>query len=159
MSEDKKLKRLFIEVDIANKYNQWQIDSGIDACMNLSDFEGKTKDFFWKIICNARFEAKLFDYIKEADEIYMHTSIIPIVGGTELGSPELWNGMMKKAMSVGLVGKKIFNANDYKSIYWSNLDRQLLKNAFAKNELFVADGLKWKKINISQLLKDKYAWR
>lgn len=155
MSKATKIKRLFIEVDIANQYNKWQIDSGIDACLDMSDFEGKQKDFFWKIICNARFEKKLFDYIKEADEVYMHTSIMPIIGGTDIGSPELWNGMMKKAIAIGLSGKKIYNANDYKNIYWSNVDMALLKKAFSKNELYCADGLKWKRINIPQLLKDK----
>lgn len=159
MATKNKIKRIFIEVDINNKFNSWEIESGIDGCMDLSNFEGKKEEFFWKIICDARFEKKLFDYIKEADEVYMHTSIIPIVGGTELGSPELWNGMMKKAIEAGLEGKKIFNANDYKNIYWSNVSKDLLKNAFSKNELFVADGLKWKKINIPTLLKDKHAWR
>jgi hypothetical protein len=150
--------RIFIEVDIMNDYNKDSIESGIDACLDLSHADNKMKasQFFDQIICDARFHPNLFEAIKGADEVYMHTSIWPIVGGTNLGSPELWNGMMKMAVEQCIAGKKIFNAHPLKGIEWRNLNLKLFREAFKANRLFVAadDYSGWKKVSVPTIIKE-----
>lgn len=145
--------RIFIEVDRLNEYSKWEIDAGIDACAQLWDTE--TKGFFDNIIYDARFYENLFEEIQKADEIYMNTAIQPLIGGTHMGSPELWNGMMELAIEHQLTGKKVYNARTYKDIEWRNLDKKLLDQAFKKNFLYVAaeDYSKWEQVDIDKLLR------
>ncbi len=150
------MKRLFIEVHKTNEHNKWELDDSVDTCQELSGIKGN--DFFWKIIDNARFEPNLFEYIKEADEIYMSTAIIPLVHGTDIGSPELWNSMMQAAIKHNITGKKIFNQREYGHIQWDNLDKKLLDGAFKKNYLYVMDTEceKWEQVDVDTLLREKF---
>jgi hypothetical protein len=127
------IKRLFIEIDSRNSHNDWKIESSLDGIQETS--KNESKDFWWKIVDNARREENLFNFIKEADEIYMDTAIVPLVFGTSIGSPELWNNMMCLATEHKLSEKQIFIHRLYKDIQWSNLDKKLLKKAFKKNFL------------------------
>lgn len=149
------IRRLFIEVAPSNDYNKWELESSLDGCQDLSGIDGD--NFWWKVVSEARFEPNLFQYIMEADEIYMSTAIMPLVYGTSIGSPELWNKMMKLAVEHNVTGKQIFNQRIYKDIEWGNLDKKLLDAAFKKNFLYVAsdDSDKWEQVDIDKLLKQK----
>lgn len=149
------IKRLFIEVAPANDYNKWELDSSLDGCQDLSGIDDE--NFWWKVVSEARFEPNLFQYILEADEIYMSTAIMPLVAYTSIGSPDLWNTMMKLSVEHNVTGKKIFNQRVYKDIEWGNLDKKLLDAAFKTNFLYVAsdDYDKWAQVDIDKVLKIK----
>lgn len=146
-----KPKRLFIEIAPGNEYNKWELDSSMGHCQDLSGIDDKK--FWWKVVTEARFEPNLFKYIQQADEIYMNTSIMPLVTGTSVGSPEMWDKMMKLAVEHNLKGKKVFIQRPEKDVEWGNLNKKLLKEAFTNNSLYTAsdDYEKWNQVNINKL--------
>lgn len=148
------MKRLFIEIDKINKHNEWELESSLDTAQELVDYNGK-EPFFWKVVDNARWEPNLFEYIKEADEIHMSTSIVPLVTYTSIGSPALWNSMMQLAIEQKLKNKSVFIQRKFSDIEWGNLDQKLLNNAFKYNFLFTVndDYLGWEQVDIDRLLR------
>lgn len=150
------MKRLFIEVSKTNDYNRWELESSLDACQDLS--KNESSDFWWKVVDNARFEENLFQYISEADEIFMSTSIMPLVFGTDIGSPELWDAMLRLAIKNKITNKKVHIDRTLESIHWSNLNKKLLDKAFTKNYLYVAsdDNEQWEQVDIDSLLREKF---
>ena len=151
------MKRIFIEIDRDNEYNRSMLDATLDGCLESTlgfETDVKVSEFFDRIICDARNEENLFQYIMKADEIYMSTSIVPLVFGTLVGSPHLWNTMMLKAVEHNLSGKKIFNLNSFKSIHWEYLDKTLFKKAFSNNQLFILDNdSNWIEVKFDEINK------
>lgn len=157
MSSD--IKRIFIEVDQVNDRNRWELDSAVENCQYLSAFGGE--DFFWKVIDDARCEENLFQYIVEANQIYMSTAIMPLVTYTQIGSPELWNDMMRAAIKHDLRGKEIYNERVFKNIIWENLDKKLVDKAFKYNYLYVMNDEcnGWEQVDIDKLLREQFKKR
>lgn len=159
--EEPSKKRLFIEVHQINEHTKDDLESDLDSCQYISN--NNEKKFFWKVVDNARFEPKLFDYIQEAEEIYMSTSIVPLVSHTRIGSPEVWDKMMKLAVAENVTGKKVFISRCKEDIEWGNLDKKLLRKAFKKNQLYTAErnqehGRYWQQVDMKVLLKENH-WR
>jgi hypothetical protein len=151
-------KRLFIEVHQVNEHTKDKLESDMDSCKYIS--KSNEEKFFWKVVDNARFEPKLFDYIQESEEIYMSTSIVPLVSHTSIGSPEVWDKMMKLAVAQNVTGKKVFISRYYDDIEWCNLDKKTLRQSFKKNSLYVRDKeyRSWKQVDMKVLLKEDH-WR
>lgn len=155
-------KRLFVEIDKTNEHNEWELSCHKNSCRRICDRsmpdteKQKDEKFWWKTVDNARFQPKLFEYIQKADEIYMSTSIMPLVGGTSIGSPETWHAMLQAAAKTGLSGKKVFISRPHDDIYWENLDHKLVSTVFKNNELYTIspDDRTWVKEDIKKLVKE-----
>ena len=149
------MNRIFIEIDPDNEYNKSQLKSSMRGCLFLHDIDSDGERFFDRVICEARFEPNLFEYIRLADEIYMDSSLMPLVTYTRIGAPELWDTMMAKAAEAGLEKKSVYIKRELKDIDFENIDAELLDRVFRKNFLYVAnyDTYRWEQVDIDSLLK------
>jgi len=97
---------------------------------------------------------KTWEAVKNADEIYATSSLVPMGGGH--GSPDIFNGMCTKAVKEGVKGKKVIILNSLENICWDYIDIKIMKKAFADNDLYMYDGEdfdKLVKIDISKIKK------
>lgn len=96
---------------------------------------------------------KTWTAVKNADEIYATSSLVPMGGGN--GSPTIFNGMCAKAVKEGVTGKKVVILNRLENICWDYIDIKIMKKAFASNDLYMYnesyDG--FEKIEISKIKK------
>lgn len=106
--------RLFIE------YGQ-ELDTG--AMETLAIFLGHIhhkpdltyEAFFDSIIVGAVNDSQAtWDRIKLSDEIYMDTALYPLFGGSDMGSPMLFNAMMHKAIEEKVIGKQVYIFRTYR---------------------------------------------
>lgn len=82
---------------------------------------------------------KTWKAVKQADEIYSDSSLMPITGGNYMGAPVIFNGMMERAIKEKVTGKSVYILTEFKDIYWNMIKTNLMKDAFAKNKLFMYD--------------------
>ncbi len=148
-------RRIYIESDILHA------DEFRTAQDTVSDFVKRDK-----LKCVERVFSDVLDFawhnlettwlaVKNADEIYAMSSLIPLSGGSYSGAPVIFNGMCKKAIEENVTGKKIVILNDLKNIYWDMIDINLMKKAFKENDLYMYDDdSDLVKIDVSKI-KDK----
>lgn len=98
--------------------------------------------------------AKTWVAVKNADEIYSDSSLIPLSGGSYMGAPKIFNGMCERAIKEGVTGKDVYILNYLKNIYWGMIDIPLMKKAFKKNNLFMYnDKHEIIKVDVSKIKK------
>ncbi len=133
-------RRIFIESDIL------QADELRSAQGDVADFiekEGlKYVDRVFSKVLDAAWHdlEKTWEAVKKADEIYATSSLMPLSGGSYMGAPVIFNGMMERAI---------------KNIYWDMIDMKLMKQAFKNNELYMYDDkYNLVKIDVSKIKKN-----
>lgn len=97
---------------------------------------------------------KTWNAVKNANEIYSDSSLMPIVGNAYMGAPVIFNGMCKRAIEENVTGKSVVILNKLTSIYWGMIDIQLMKMAFKNNKLFMYDdNMDLVEVNVSKIKK------
>lgn len=128
------MKRLFIEAQSEDK-------DKIQTCALLCSFakkEGGRKDFFDTVMSNAMdYHEETFKLIKEHDEIYCSTRLIPMGGA--YGSGILMNNLMYKAIKNNITGKSLYIMGKLSNIMWGELNKKLFQQCFKVNKLFILD--------------------
>lgn len=97
---------------------------------------------------------KTWQAVKDADEIYATSSLVPMGGGN--GSPTIFNGMCAKAVQEGVKGKKVVILNSLENICWDYIDIKIMKKAFSDNDLYMYDTEsfdKLVKVDVSKIKK------
>jgi len=95
---------------------------------------------------------KTWASVKDADEIYATTSLMPIIGNSYTGAPVIFDGMCERAVKEDLRNKKVFILNSLDNIYWDMIDGKTFKKAFKHNELYMYDeNNDLTKINVSKI--------
>lgn len=145
-------RRIYIESDIlqANEFRHAQSE--------VFDFV-KAKG----LICVDRVFSQVLDHawhdlektwkaVKNADEIYATSSLMPLVGGSYMGAPVIFNGMCERAIKENITGKVVVILNGLDNINWYMIKIKLMKEAFKKNHLFMRnDNYDLVKINVSKI--------
>lgn len=148
-------RRIFIESDIL------QADELCSAQGEVADFldEKKIKyidrvfsqvlDFAWHDL------EKTWAAVKQADEIYATSSLMPLTGNSYMGAPVIFNGMCERAIKENVTGKSVIILNSLKNIYWGMINLKVMKKAFKKNDLYMYDENHDKliKVNVSKIKK------
>ena len=97
---------------------------------------------------------KTWEAVKRADEIYAVSSLLPLSGGSYMGAPVIFNGMCERALAEGVKGKKVFILNNLKNVYWHMIDIDVMKKAFADNELYMYDeNIELSKVDVNSIMK------
>ena len=135
--EDNKIKtRLFIESDILHKEELDSSKNHAELVLNnlkqpfIDDIFDTCIDFAWHNI------PKTWDLVKKHDQIWADSSLMPLSGGSYIGSPLIFNKMMEKAIEEDIRGKDVFILRQLKDIYWGMIDLKLIKTAFKHNNLY-----------------------
>lgn len=133
------LKRIYIESDILNA------DEFCNAQREVLDLT-KNKGLkcvdrvFSKVLDKAWHNLeKTWKEVKNADEIYSTSSLLPLIGDSYTGAPVIFNEMCKKAIDENIINKSVIILNQLKNIYWDHIDISIMKKAFKKNSLFMYD--------------------
>jgi hypothetical protein len=132
-------RRIYIESDIL------QAAEFRDAQRSVISFAKKNK-----LKCVDRVFSQVLDYawhdldktwkaVKDADEVYATSSLMPLVGNSYMGAPVIFNGMCERAISEKVIGKSVFILNYLKHIDWDMIDIKIMKEAFKKNDLYMYD--------------------
>lgn len=90
-------------------------------------------DFAWHDL------EQTWNAVKDADEIYATSSLMPLTGNSYTGAPVIFNGMCERAINENVVGKSVIILNQLKNIHWDMIDKKLMKKAFKKNDLYMYD--------------------
>lgn len=93
--------------------------------------------------------------VKDADEIYSTSSLMPLCGNSYMGAPVIFDGMCERAIKEKITGKSVIILNHLSNICWDYIDIGIMKKAFKKNELYMYDdtGEGIIKIDISKIKK------
>lgn len=97
---------------------------------------------------------KTWTAVKNADEIYSNSSLLPLSGGSYMGAPAIFNGMCERAIKEGITGKDVYILNSLKHVSWGMIKIDLMKKAFENNNLFMYnDEYEITKIDVSKIRK------
>jgi len=92
--------------------------------------------------------------VKDADEIYATSSLIPLCGDPRMGAPVIFNGMCERAVKEKITGKSVIILNKLENINWDYIDIAMMKKAFKANSLFMQDdNFDLVKIEVSKIKK------
>lgn len=93
--------------------------------------------------------------VKNADEIYAASSLMPLCGGSYMGAPVIFNGMCERAVKEGITGKSVIILNTLDNINWYMIKMNVMKEAFKNNDLYMYDETytKLEKIDVSKIKK------
>lgn len=90
--------------------------------------------FFHNIIGDALSNGdKIWAAILESDEIYMDSALIPQWG---VGGGVLFNNFMYRAIQEQITGKKIFFLVQFDTIWWNEMDEELIAQTLDKNPVY-----------------------
>lgn len=147
-------RRIYIESDIlqASEFNSAcrQVhrhvkDLGLECVDRIFS---QVLDFAWHDL------EKTWAAVKQADEIYATSSLLPLSGGSYMGAPVIFNGMCERAISEGITGKSVIILNSLQYVNWYMIDIPKMKEAFKNNELYMFnDDWKISKINTNDIKK------
>lgn len=132
-------RRIFIESDVLNKEELSSVEMGVRWMLEennepfIKGVFDEALDFAWHDL------EKTWKSVKNADEIYADSSLMPLVGNSYMGAPVIFNGMMERAISENVKGKDVIILRPLKQIYWDMIDLKLIKKAFKHNRLFMYD--------------------
>jgi hypothetical protein len=150
------IRRIFIESDIihADELRGAQTDVYM-LCKKMH--KKCIKRVFSEVLDHAWHDLeKTWEAVKKADEIYANSSLMPLVGGSYIGAPVIFNGMCERALKEGIDGKSVFILNKIKDIYWEMIDIPLMKKAFKKNSLYMYDEkYDIQKVDVSKINKNR----
>lgn len=130
--------RIYIESDILHKHEYDSAKNTVELILEemgepfIPDIFDKALDFAWRDL------EKTWTAVKEADEIYASTSLLPLAGGY-VGAPMIFDGMCERAVREKVIGKSVYVLRRFDDICWERIDIVLMKKAFKKNELYVFD--------------------
>lgn len=139
-TEDIKI-RIYIESDILHA------DEFTHAQRRVFDFAKRNG-----LTCVDRVFSKVLDYawhdlektwqaVREADEIYATSSLLPLCGNPSMGAPVIFNGMCERAIKENITGKSVIILNRSSDVCWDYIDISAMKKAFKNNSLLMyADG-------------------
>lgn len=97
---------------------------------------------------------KTWEAVKNADEIYSNSSLLPLCGGSYMGAPVIFNGMCERAIKENIKGKDVYILNSLKNISWHMIKIDLMKKAFKHNNLFMYDDdYSMVKVDVSKIKK------
>lgn len=82
---------------------------------------------------------KTWKAVKDADEIYATSSLMPLFGGSYMGAPVIFNGMCERAVKENVTGKSVIIFNQLENIEWYMINKKLMKQAFESNDLYMYD--------------------
>jgi hypothetical protein len=111
-------RRIFIQSDIVHASEVRSIQRTVaDLCkQNKSKF---VRRVFSDILGGAWHDLNdTWEFVKRADEIYADTSLLPLCGGSYMGSPVIFNGMCERAIKENISGKKVCILRRLKDINW-----------------------------------------
>lgn len=60
---------------------------------------------------------------------------MPLVGGSYMGAPVIFNGMCERAVKENITGKSVIIFNTLENIEWYMIDVKIMKQAFKANNL------------------------
>lgn len=145
-------KRIFIESDILHDHEYRSVQRQVSKLLTEKG-EPFNKNVFDQLLDFAWYDLeKTWSAVKDADEIYANSSLMPLVGNSYMGAPVIFNGMCKRAINENVVGKSVFILNKLKNIWWDHIDFKLMKKAFKKNTLYMYDdNYDLIKVNVSKL--------
>jgi len=142
------MKRLFIENDENLDFSRVKY-----YLKDLYDFKGDASDFFNETFTEATFNSQeAWEAIKRNDEIFAESSLIDMMG---INGGMLFNNMMYMAIKENIIGKKVYFFSSKDSIWWSNLNEDLLLNAFKGNALYTHEDNGWQKVDINEIINRK----
>lgn len=131
------LRRIYIESDIL------QADEFRNAQREVADF-AKQKGLsyvdrvFSEVLDFAYHDLeKTWQAVKDADEIYATSSLLPLSGGSYMGAPAIFNGMCERAVKENISGKSVIILNKLENISWGMIDIALMKKVFKVNSLYM----------------------
>jgi hypothetical protein len=158
--KNQKPRKIFIEDDEELREDEFR--TALRRCYLLTPKDerpAKDDEFFDQVLTNALMNSQeVWAAIKQADEIYASTALIPLMGfGSSMGSGMLFNNMMYQAIKENVVGKKVFIIREFKDVMWEELEAELVEQTFGpgKNELYTLNSdLVWEQVNIEELLKN-----
>lgn len=148
-------RRIYIESDIlhASEFRDAQRDVA-DLCDQKNEkyikrVFSEVLDFAWHDL------EKTWLAVKNADEIYATSSLMPLVGGSYMGAPVIFNGMCDRALKENITGKAVYILNSFKNINWYLIDIPLMKKAFTQNSLFMYnDEYDMVRVDLEKIKKD-----
>jgi hypothetical protein len=79
---------------------------------------------------------KTWEAVKNADEIYAETALLPLSGGSYSGAPVIFDGMCERAIKEKVKGKDVYILRDVTDVEWDQIDLDLMVKAFKHNRLF-----------------------
>lgn len=140
-------KKLFIDLDdydesrmqtlayaFGNKSGKWDFDTIIEYAQGKQTWEA----------------------VKTHDEIYADTALINSY--FNMGSSNLFNLLMHKAIEENVYGKSIFLFSGLDELQWHTLNKKMVDKAFRKNFLYVEkrndSWSTWEQVDIDNLLKE-----
>lgn len=80
---------------------------------------------------------KTWAAVKDADEIYATSSLIPLCGNSYMGAPVIFNGMCERAIKENITGKSVIIFNTLENINWYMINVKQMKEAFKNNSLYM----------------------
>lgn len=147
-------RRIYIESDIlqADEFRSAQSDvfsfvkeHGLKCVDRVFS---QVLDFAWHDL------EKTWKAVKDADEIYATSSLMPLSGGSYMGAPVIFNGMCERAIKEKITGKSVIILNSLKNINWYMIKIDIMKEAFKENELWMYnDEYDLVKIDVSKIKK------
>lgn len=145
-------RRIYIESDIlkADEFRNAQRE----AAGYVKKNGGEVTDRVFADVLDKAWHALdiTWNAVKDADEIYATTSLMPIIGNSYTGAPVIFNGMCERAVKEDLRNKKVFILNSLDNIYWDMIDGKTFKKAFKHNELYMYDeNYELAKVNVSKI--------
>lgn len=147
-------RRIYIESDILHE-NEFRDAQRSVAQLCTDKSEKYIKRVFSEVLDYAWHDLeKTWQAVKNADEIYATSSLIPLSGGSYMGAPVIFNGMCERALKENIIGKDVYILNSIENIEWYMIDIPLMKKAFTKNRLFMYDTkYDMVKVNVSKIKK------
>lgn len=146
--------RIYIESDIL------QASEFRDAQRSVVDFLERNgvkyvDRVFSKVLDHAWHDLEsTWKVVKEADEIYATSSLLPLCGSAYMGAPVIFNGMCERAIKENIAGKAVIILNQLKYVSWDYIDIAAMKKAFTANSLFMYnDDYDLTKVDVSQIKK------
>jgi len=130
-------RRIYIESDIlqASEFRGAQSDvHHILKGQGLTHVDrvfSQVLDFAWHDL------EKTWASVKNADEVYTVSSLMPLSGGSYMGAPVIFNSMCERAIKENVTGKSVIILNNLEKIDWYMIKIDIMKEAFKQNGLWM----------------------
>jgi hypothetical protein len=157
MATDSRKKRLLIEDD-SEISEDTLVGLANEACKLHGIIEsGDLRRFFHEVKTDAMFGiAEVYEAVKNADEIYADTALLPNFGTSE--GAIVFDNMMYRVAEDKVINKSLYIFRKYDAVDWGSLNGRLINKAFTKNYMYVIsdDESSWEQVDIDKLIRDKF---